>query len=55
MAVAYDEVAMLKGSEHMGEKALLASVKLNRLLHVEGQKVLKVIHSLSLSPFFFAG
>ena len=46
MAVAYDEVAMLKDSEHMGEMALLASVKLNRLLHVEGQKVLKVMHSL---------
>ena len=37
---------MLKDSEHMGEMALLASVKLNRLLHVEGQKVLKVMHSL---------
>ena len=43
MAKAYDEVVTLKDSEQMGEVALLASVKLNRLLHADGQKAWKVV------------
>ena len=59
MAKAYDEVVTLKDSEQMGEVALLASVKLNRLLHADGQKAWKVVvcydNSMQpqMQPFFF--